>query len=63
LDALFAAVHPLPEGVSELVFIDGQTTPPQFILKLSWDNKRPATSDFSPEYRKACWGKILRMVW
>jgi hypothetical protein len=58
VDALFAAVHPPPKDVNEVVFDDGWDTASQLVLKLSWDNKRPARANFTLRKRKSSAGVI-----
>jgi hypothetical protein len=47
------AFYPPPNSSSELVFDDGLDTLSQLSFKLSWDNKKPASSDFTPKEKKS----------
>jgi hypothetical protein len=47
------AFYPPSNSSSKLVFDDGLDTPSQLFFKLSWDNKRPASSDFTLGKKKS----------
>jgi hypothetical protein len=51
-DVLFVAVHILLTGGGGLIFDMVCKTPIGLFLKLSWDNYRPANSDFFLVKRK-----------
>jgi hypothetical protein len=59
-DVLFVAVHILLTGGGGLIFDMVCKTPIGLVSKLSWDNDRPASSDFALSLRrkKAHRGKI-----
>jgi hypothetical protein len=37
-------------------------TPLQLVLKLTWENEMPASSDYSRMEKKVCWGNTCRTI-
>jgi hypothetical protein len=57
----FAAAHLLLKDGGELIFGEVWMTPYRLILKLSWNSKRPASSDFTLRTRKNSSWVILQI--
>jgi hypothetical protein len=59
VNVLVAVLTQLPKGDGEPIFSDCRHDPTQLVLKLSWDSKRPASSDFTLGKRKKLAGEIF----